>query len=110
MSWRVCTCISALVTRAANVDAPSTKAANRQQTIAIDNFTFNSKSVTVPPGTKVTWINHDDVPHKVVSADKTFSSPVLDTDGRFSFTFTKPGTYDYFCSIHPMMTGNVVVK
>ncbi len=79
-------------------------------TISIDNFSFNAAVLTVTAGTPVTWINHDDVPHKVVSTDKTFASPVLDTDGRFTYTFTAPGTYEYFCSIHPMMKGKVVVK
>jgi plastocyanin len=58
----------------------------------------------------VTWINHDDAPHKVVSTDKKFVSPVLDTDGRFTYTFTTPGTYEYFCSVHPHMTGKVIVQ
>ncbi len=79
-------------------------------TIVIDNFTFQAAMLTVTPGTRVTWVNRDDVPHKVVSTDKTFSSPVLDTDGRFSYTFTTPGTYEYFCSIHPTMKGKVIVK
>ena len=62
-------------------------------------------------GTTVTWVNEDDTPHTVVSDDrKTFRSKPLDTDDRFSFTFTTPGTYGYFCSIHPHMTGKVVVK
>ena len=58
----------------------------------------------------MTWINKDDVPHKVVSVDKKFSSPALDTDQKYSFTFKDPGKYDYFCSIHPRMTGTVVVQ
>ncbi len=86
-------------------------AADAKKEITIDNFSFKEQVVTVAPGTEVTWVNQDDAPHKVVSEDKkTFKSPVLDTDGRFSFTFTKPGTYKYFCSIHPSMTGTVVVK
>ncbi len=80
-------------------------------TIGIENFTFKADALTVAAGTEVTWVNHDDVPHKIVSTDKKFpSSPVLDTDGRFSYTFTRPGTYAYYCSIHPTMTGKVVVK
>ncbi len=79
-------------------------------TIDIRNFTFNGQTVTVSAGARVTWVNHDDVPHKIVSTDKKFSSPVLDTDGRFSYTFTAAGTYEYFCSIHPMMRGKVIVK
>lgn len=78
--------------------------------VRIDNFSFGPTEVTVPAGTTVTWTNHDDIPHTVVSTDKVFKSKVLDTDDRFSFTFSDPGTYPYFCSIHPKMTGKVVVK
>jgi plastocyanin len=63
----------------------------------------------VPVGTTVTWINGDDVPHTIVANDKSFHSKVLDTDDRFAFTFTRPGTFAYFCSIHPHMVGKVVV-
>ena len=79
--------------------------------IKIDNFTFSPNTVTVPVGSTVRWMNHDDIPHTVVSDDKTtFKSKALDTDDGFSYTFTKPGTYLYFCSIHPKMTGKIVVK
>ncbi|MDB6015987.1 MAG: metallophosphoesterase [Pedosphaera sp.] len=78
--------------------------------VHIDNFTFTPKTVTVHPGDTVTWINKDDVPHKVVSVDKKFSSAALDTDQKYSFTFKEAGKYDYFCSIHPRMTGTVIVK
>jgi plastocyanin len=80
--------------------------------VKIDNFSFGPATLTVAPGTTVTWVNRDDIPHTVVSTDdpKTFKSKVLDTDEKFSFTFTKPGTYPYFCSIHPKMTATVVVK
>ncbi len=64
----------------------------------------------VPKGTTVTWINHDDVPHTVVSTDKKFKSRALDTDDKFSFTFSDSGAYGYFCSVHPVMTGRVIVK
>ena len=63
----------------------------------------------MPAGTTVTWVNGDDVPHTVVATDKAFRSKVLDTDDRFAFTFTRPGSYSYFCSIHPHMVGKVVV-
>jgi len=66
--------------------------------------------LTVPVGTTVTWTNRDDIPHTIVSTDKVFKSKVLDTDEKFSFTFAKAGTYPYFCSIHPKMTGSVVVQ
>lgn len=78
--------------------------------VKIDNFSFGPIEITVPVGTTVTWTNRDDIPHTVVSADKVFKSKVLDTDEKFSFTFSKAGTYPYFCSIHPKMTGKVVVQ
>jgi len=78
--------------------------------VKIDNFSFGPATLTVAAGTTVTWTNRDDIPHTVVSDDKVFKSKVLDTDEKFSYTFTKPGTYGYFCSIHPKMTGKVVVQ
>src|SRR6185295_3575033 len=78
--------------------------------IALDNFSFAPASVAVPVGTTITWTNRDDVPHNVVSTQQRFKSPVLDTDERFSYRFEAPGTYPYFCSIHPMMTGRIVVR
>ncbi len=78
--------------------------------IKIDNFSFMPASMTVPAGTTITWVNHDDVPHNVVSTEKKFKSPVLDTDEQFSYKFTDPGAYEYFCSIHPKMTGKIVVQ
>jgi plastocyanin len=80
--------------------------------VKIDNFSFGPQSLRVTVGTTVVWTNRDDIPHTVVSSDdpKTFKSKVLDTDEKFSFTFTKEGTYPYFCSIHPKMTGKVIVQ
>ena len=79
--------------------------------IKIDNFTYSPVTVTVAAGATVKWTNRDDIPHTVVSEDKTtFKSKALDTDDSFSYTFTKPGTYTYFCSIHPKMTARVVVQ
>jgi len=79
--------------------------------VKIDNFSFTPTTLTVPAGTTVTWTNQDDVPHNVVSTEgKTLKSPVMDTDQKFSFTFTKAGTYSYFCAIHPKMTGKVIVQ
>jgi plastocyanin len=87
------------------------KPAGTPQMVKIDNFTFAPGAVTVPAGTTVQWVNRDDIPHTVVSDDKTtFKSKALDTDDNFSYTFSKPGTYPYFCSIHPKMTGKVVVE
>ena len=78
--------------------------------VKIDNFSFGPATLAIPAGTTVTWTNRDDIPHTVVSPDKVFKSKVLDTDEKFSFTFAKPGEYTYFCSVHPKMTGKVVVK
>jgi plastocyanin len=86
--------------------------ASAPDAVTIANFAFSPTPLTVAPGTKVTWSNTDDEPHTVRSADggKTFKSPALDTDDKFSFTFAKAGTYKYFCSIHPRMVGTVIVK
>jgi plastocyanin len=78
--------------------------------VKVDNFSFGPAAITVAVGTTVTWTNRDDIPHTVVSDDKIFKSKVLDTDEKFSYTFTKPGTYPYFCSVHPKMTGKVIVQ
>jgi len=78
--------------------------------VKVDNFSFGPTTLTVAVGTTVTWTNRDDIPHTIVSTDKVFKSKVLDTDEKFSFTFSKAGTYPYFCSVHPKMTGSVVVQ
>src|SRR5258707_1740216 len=78
--------------------------------VKIDNFVFSPNPLTVPAGSTIRWTNQDDIPHNVVSDDKSFKSKALDTDETFTYTFTKPGTYTYFCSIHPKMTGKVVVQ
>jgi plastocyanin len=78
--------------------------------VAIDNFSFGPQNLTVRVGTTVTWTNRDDIPHTVVSTDGVFKSKVRDTDEKFSYTFAKPGTYPYFCSVHPKMTGTIVVQ
>jgi len=79
--------------------------------IKIDNFSFGPATITIPAGSTVTWTNNDDVPHVVTSDDnKMFKSKALDTDDHFSFTFTKPGTYNYYCAIHPKMTAKIVVQ
>ena len=77
--------------------------------VTMDNFTFAPAQLTVKVGTTVTWTNHDDIPHTVVSAGK-FRSKTLDTDDKFSFTFTAAGEYKYFCSLHPHMTGTIKVE
>jgi plastocyanin len=78
--------------------------------IIIDQFTFTPQRVTVKAGATVTWINDDDIPHTVASSTKLFRSKALDTTDKFSFTFTTPGVYEYFCSVHPHMTGAIVVE
>jgi len=80
-------------------------------TVKIDNFSFGPANISIPAGTAVTWTNNDDVPHVVTSDDnKMFRSKALDTDDHFAFTFTKPGTYNYYCAIHPKMTAKIVVR
>jgi plastocyanin len=95
-----------------NVAAKAQSAAPATAEVKIDNFSFAPATLTVAAGTTVTWTNRDDIPHTVVSTDdpKAFRSKVLDTDEKFSYTFTKAGTFPYFCSVHPKMTGTVVVK
>jgi plastocyanin len=88
----------------------STVATAGAPVVTIGNFTFGPMTVTVPVGGKVTWINGDDVPHTVMAQDRSFRSKPIDTDERFSFTFTRPGVYSYFCSLHPRMTGKVIVR
>ena len=85
-------------------------AAPARVAVAIKGFAFVPQVVTVVPGTTVTWTNADEDPHTVVANDKGFRSAALDSDDSYSFTFTKPGDYAYFCSLHPHMTGKVVVK
>ena len=87
----------------------STRARAEDTKVSIDNFTFQPAELTVKVGTTVTWTNHDDIPHTVVSAGK-FRSKTLDTDDSFSFTFTAAGDYKYFCSLHPHMTGMIKVE
>jgi plastocyanin len=78
--------------------------------LTIENFNFTPADITVAAGTTVTWTNNDDVQHTVTASDNSFGSKALETGGAFSFTFTQPGTYSYFCSIHPFMTGRVTVQ
>jgi plastocyanin len=78
--------------------------------VNIDNFVFGPQTITVPVGATVTWTNKDDIPHTSVSTEGVFKSKVLDTDEKFSYTFTKAGTYPYYCTIHPKMTGKIVVQ
>jgi Icc protein len=95
------------ITDVALEDEPS---ATGDHEVVLDNFSFSPGTTSVPVGTTIAWTNHDDVPHTIVSTEQRFKSPVLDTDGQFSHQFDVPGTYEYFCSIHPKMTGEIVVN
>jgi len=94
--------------------SPSVKANDQPSAanalVKIDNFVFGPDTLTVPVGATVTWTNKDDIPHTTVSTDGVFKSKVMDTDEKFSYTFAKAGTYPYYCTIHPKMTGKVVVQ
>jgi amicyanin len=98
------------VSLAAATDGPTTRAQAANSEVKIDNFTFAPQRVTVKAGATVTWINGDDIPHAIASSSKLFKSKALDSEDKFSFTFTTPGTYEYFCSLHPHMTGAIVVE
>ena len=89
--------------------APAAHAA-QPYAVTIQSFTFGPAALTVPLGATVTWINQDDSPHTVTTDDRRIKSPALDTGDKFSFTFDKPGSYTYFCTIHPHMTGMIVVR
>jgi plastocyanin len=93
-------------------DKPTGATAAEKRTIVIDNFTFDPAEATVPVGTEVTWVNHDDVPHTATSTvkPKVFDSGTLDTDQKYSHVFTAAGEYEYFCAVHPHMTGRIIVK
>jgi plastocyanin len=106
---RVATVLAvAAFTMAAVFPAASAQAA--ETLVQIDHFIFAPQRVSVKAGTTVTWVNDDDIPHVVVASNKLFKSKTLDTNDKFSFTFTTPGTYEYFCSLHPHMTGTIVVE
>jgi plastocyanin len=84
--------------------------ASGKSVVTIDNFAYSPRQLKIEAGTRVTWVNHDDVPHTVSSSDKRFvSSGALDTDDTYSVSFDSPGTYTYFCAVHPHMTGSVIV-
>jgi plastocyanin len=95
---------------AARASSTQQQQPNGAAQITIGNFAFNPKMLNVAPGKTVTWVNHDDVPHRIMSANNGFPpSSVLDTKATYGATFAKPGEYPYFCSIHPTMTGKIVV-
>ncbi len=87
------------------------RAQNAPSVVTIDNFTFKPQQLTVKAGATVTWTNKDDIPHGIASANDAFArSKALDTDDSYSFIFAAPGTYQYFCYLHPHMTGTIVVE
>jgi plastocyanin len=88
----------------------ATAGENSATEVRVDNFTFGPETLTVPVNSTVSWVNKDDIPHVIASNDGLFKSKALDTDQSFSYTFTKPGTYPYYCSIHPKMVGKIVVQ
>jgi plastocyanin len=100
----------AVAVLAASPPLPAASARAADMELKIDNFTFAPQRLAVKAGTTVTWINDDDIPHTVASSTKLFKSNALDTKDKFSFTFTTPGAYEYFCSLHPHMTGTIVVE
>jgi plastocyanin len=102
--------IAGALQAAKTVKAESQAAQASTAEVKIDNFSFGPQTLTVPAGTTVTFVNRDDIPHTVVSTEGVFKSKVLDTDDKFVYTFAKAGTFPYFCSIHPKMTGKVVVQ
>jgi plastocyanin len=95
-------------TSPASKNMPAAAAVANQ--VVIENFSFAPATLTVKAGTKVTWINRDDVPHTVNENDKRFKSGPMDTDDQFSYTFSAPGTFNYFCALHPKMTGQIIVQ
>ena len=102
--------LAMLIARFTTFDATADSKPAAGAEVKIANFTFAPADLTVAVGTQVTWTNRDDIPHNVVNDDASIKSKVLDTDDKFTYTFTKPGTYAYFCSIHPRMKGTIVVK
>ncbi len=99
-----------VATGSAKPAAASSAGGSAKYKVTIDNFKFSPATLTVPVGAQVTWTNRDDVPHTVASTEKKFSSQALDTDEQFSFTFADPGTYEYYCSVHPKMTAKIIVQ
>jgi plastocyanin len=108
--WILCIAASTVLSLAALTVPKSMAADPPTVNVKIDNFSFTPATLTVKAGTQITWTNADDIPHTVVSDSQEFKSKVLDTNETFTFTPSKPGTYSYFCSIHPKMTGKVVVE
>ena len=108
--WLSAAVIAALAGTMGSAVIFQTLAGAESATATVQNFTFTPERLIVKAGTTVTWRNEDDIPHTVTSESRLFKSKALDTDDTFSFTFTEPGSYAYFCSLHPRMTGTIVVE
>jgi plastocyanin len=109
-AWRQLFAASCLVLLAASPALPQDVATvANTATVTIDNFSFSPETLTIKPGTTVTFVNHDDIPHSIVAVDKAFRSRALDTDDSYEFTFTTAGDFDYFCGLHPHMKAKIVV-
>ena len=105
--------INLMTIASAQTSAPAKPADTKQPAtyaVKIDNFSFSPPKLTVPVWAKVTWTNRDDIPHNIVSTEQKFKSKPLDTDDSFTTSFTAPGTYKYFCGLHPKMVGTIVVE
>jgi amicyanin len=107
---RLTVLFAALTSTPCLAEEPNNAAANPVVTVGMDHNTFIPSEITVAPGTTVTWVNNEAMPHTVVDQNKGFRSKMLAKEATFSFTFTTAGDYDYQCSIHPNMKGKVIVK
>ncbi len=103
-------CLAVCLLALLGVSAGAGENPKSEKRIEIDNFSFVPQTVTVEAGTTVRWVNRDDVPHTVVGTAKEFSSRVLDTGDEYTHTFTTPGSFEYYCSVHPHMKGKVIVE
>jgi plastocyanin len=110
MFRRILPLTASLACAFASSSTSAATAAAPAATVKIANFTFQAPVLTVKRGTTVAWVNADDIPHMIVARNGAFKSKVLDTGDQFSLTFAKAGEFDYFCSLHPRMTGKIIVK
>jgi plastocyanin len=110
--FRAGVAVAVVVCAAFAMRAVYSTAASPARTVELDiaKFAFAPKEITIAPGTKIVWTNHDETPHTVASNDKSFASKGLDTDDKFEHTFDKEGDFGYICTVHPFMTGVVHVR
>ena len=109
-NWRALAALSAVLAAFLGLGVVVARAAPPAAQVSIDNFDFSPMTVSVPVGGQVTWTNGDDIPHTVRAVDGSFHSKALDSGDAFTATFSKPGVYAYFCSVHPKMVGKVIVR